>query len=521
MVIPPPRQHSYVTAFWMKRYCSISRRRTTGSTTSSSSSSSSPSKGGHSRSTLSSCCSSSSFTSSSSSSCLPTPRLPLYLPVIRISSCLILPHSSVIVTRNSCSSSNSSGGAVTTTATTATATTNPSIPTLTTTATEHASVAQLTTSAISSSSYFSTFSSWTMHHKQRQLQRIFMAMVMTGISFTIGFTLGQQYRSNGNQNDDTAPKQWLLPNGLPRTCCNSDDDDDNSNDNSNDNCDTSTSTGDTNHSSPKSLFKPDSHPPPSAPPPLPSHSRPHDTTPSVKELQDQLSLLTEQQQFIQRLRRMIGKENVIIVDDGDTNTTKTAPYLKGARIVHTRPSRDTISNHHHHITIIVTPQQLHHVVNIIEACVQQNTMAQCSNNNTATTTNNNNNNSHCHYTCTVIPQGQNTGLTGGSTPRYHYDNHNHMTILLSLKHLNAIFPLDDGQRVCCMAGVGLASVRTFFLLLVLNIIIINHCSCGGGSRFFLVFILLFVSCNILLLLLFACIPISHLLSQFYFNFISQ
>ena len=462
MVIPPPRQHSYVTAFWMKRYCSISRRRTTGSTTSSSSSSSSPSKGGHSRSTLSSCCSSSSFTSSSSSSCLPTPRLPLYLPVIRISSCLILPHSSVIVTRNSCSSSNSSGGAVTTTAT---ATTNPSIPTLTTTATEHASVAQLTTSAISSSSYFSTFSSWTMHHKQRQLQRIFMAMVMTGISFTIGFTLGQQYRSNGNQNDDTAPKQWLLPNGLPRTCCNSDDDDDNSNDNSNDNCDTSTSTGDTNHSSPKSLFKPDSHPPPSAPPPLPSHSRPHDTTPSVKELQDQLSLLTEQQQFIQRLRRMIGKENVIIVDDGDTNTTKTAPYLKGARIVHTRPSPDTISNHHQHITIIVTPQQLHHVVNIIEACVQQNTMAQCSNNNTATTTTTNNN-SHCHYTCTVIPQGQNTGLTGGSTPRYHYDNHNHMTILLSLKHLNAIFPLDDGQRVCCMAGVGLASVRTFFLLLV-------------------------------------------------------
>ena len=424
------------------------------------------------------------------------------------------------MTRNSCSSSrsNSSGGAVT--ATTATATTNPSIPTLTTTATEHASVAQLTTSAISSSSYFSTFSSWTNHHKQRQLQRIFMAMVMTGISFTIGFTLGQQYRSNGNQNDDTAPKQWLLPNGLPRTCCNSDDDDDNSNDNSNDNCDTSTSTGDTNHSSPKSLFKPDSHPPPSAPPPLPSHSRPHDTTPSVKELQDQLSLLTEQQQFIQRLRRMIGKENVIIVDDGDTNTTKTAPYLKGARIVHTRPSPDTISNHHQHITIIVTPQQLHHVVNIIEACVQQNTMAQCSNNNTATTTTTNNN-SHCHYTCTVIPQGQNTGLTGGSTPRYHYDNHNHMTILLSLKHLNAIFPLDDGQRVCCMAGVGLASVRTFFLLLVLNIIIINHCSCGGGSRFFLVFILLFVSCNILLLLLFACIPISHLLSQFYFNFISQ
>ena len=265
--------------------------------------------------------------------------------------------------------------------------------------------------------------------------------------------MGQEYRH------DDQDLRLLLPNGLPRTCCSNN----NNNNNSDTNHDNST-MGDTNH--PNDNIQPDghSHSHPSPPPP-PSHET---TTPTAQELQNQLVLLTEQQQFIQRLRRMIGKDNVILVDEESHNTpytTQTAPYLKGARIVHARGGPTTVDTTatviQHHRTIIVTPQQLHHVVNILEACQQQNTMAQQP---PSHPTGEKDSTRKNHYTCTVIPQGQNTGLTGGSTPRYdHHNNHHsqyyHMTIVLSLKQLNAIIPLDDGQRVCCMAGVGLASVR--------------------------------------------------------------
>jgi hypothetical protein len=103
-------------------------------------------------------------------------------------------------------------------------------------------------------------------------------------------------------------------------------------------------------------------------------------------------------------------------------------------------------------------------------------------------------------------------LTGGSTPRYptsttststsgtgttgtgkdptlspqkqkqqhhHHHHHHHMTIVLSMKYLNAIFPLDDGQRVCCMAGVGLATVRIYIYMygdILLTLLLFPNCS---------------------------------------------
>ncbi len=46
-------------------------------------------------------------------------------------------------------------------------------------------------------------------------------------------------------------------------------------------------------------------------------------------------------------------------------------------------------------------------------------------------------------TC-VIPQGANTGLTGGSVPR---DNIDRPTVVINMMRLSNIVPIDDGQRM--------------------------------------------------------------------------
>lgn len=141
--------------------------------------------------------------------------------------------------------------------------------------------------------------------------------------------------------------------------------------------------------------------------------------------------LTEAQfHLAAKLQRIVGKENVL---DGRTLDTVTTKYLKGARLGF-GPA-----------LCIVTPRKLHHVVDAVEAAVDAG--------------------------CIVLPQGQNTGLTGGSVPHFsdhdksnnHNSQHDHRpVVLISLKHLDAIFPLDDGKRVVCLAGVGLATVRSCF-----------------------------------------------------------
>jgi D-lactate dehydrogenase (quinone) len=222
--------------------------------------------------------------------------------------------------------------------------------------------------------------------------RILTMLTAAGSIFSIGFCFGRYTSSPLPSSDDDVPskKQLVLPNGLPRTCCEHEND-----------------------------------------------SNKDGTSHAASQVPTSLSNLTPLQSALpKKLKRIVGKDNVM---DGMQYNTETTPYLKGSRIG-MGPA-----------FCIVTPRRLHHVVSVVEACVDAN--------------------------CIVIPQGQNTGLTGGSVPRSpEMGNGNHTTasagadnnnndnrpvVLISFKHLNAIFPIDDGQRVVCMAGVGLASVSNF------------------------------------------------------------
>ena len=134
------------------------------------------------------------------------------------------------------------------------------------------------------------------------------------------------------------------------------------------------------------------------------------------------TLTAAQKDLKHQLARLVGADNVL--DGADLNPS-TAPYLQGARLGQGRA------------LCIVAPRRLHHVQQILELCLKAD--------------------------CVVLPQGQNTGLTGGSVPRNsnsNNDSSNRPVVVLSLKHLTGIFPIDDGKRVVCLAGTGLATVRT-------------------------------------------------------------
>jgi D-lactate dehydrogenase len=174
------------------------------------------------------------------------------------------------------------------------------------------------------------------------------------VSLSIGFAMGQLWRPEAGPEPLTTPKQ-VLPNGLPRTCCD-----------------------------------------------------------SAKE--DKLTY--EQKGLQQTLTRIVGADNVI---DGRINSFASIPFLKGARMGSGRA------------LCIVTPTRLHQVIDCVEAIVDAD--------------------------CAVLAQGKNTGLTGGSVP--HTGENSRPTVVLSMKHLDRLFPIDDGKRVVCLAGVGLASLQHF------------------------------------------------------------
>jgi D-lactate dehydrogenase len=128
-------------------------------------------------------------------------------------------------------------------------------------------------------------------------------------------------------------------------------------------------------------------------------------------------LTQEQFDLPRKLKRIVGSDNVL---DGSTLDTITSGFLKGARIGEGSA------------LCIVTPRHLHDVEAAVEAILDAD--------------------------CVVIPQGQNTGLTGGSVP--HMKKDTRPVVILSMKYLDSIFPIDDGDRVVCFAGVGLASVSS-------------------------------------------------------------
>lgn len=55
----------------------------------------------------------------------------------------------------------------------------------------------------------------------------------------------------------------------------------------------------------------------------------------------------------------------------------------------------------------------------------------------------------------VIPQGANTGLTGGSVPRG--EALDRPTVVLNMTRLSSISPIDGGERLVCLAGAGIYS----------------------------------------------------------------
>lgn len=126
--------------------------------------------------------------------------------------------------------------------------------------------------------------------------------------------------------------------------------------------------------------------------------------------------LTEAQRALSgRLVRIVGQENVL---DGRKPSTQTLPFLTGARLGTGGKA-----------LAIVTPQSLEDVVTCVQVIVDAD--------------------------CVIVPQGANTGLTGGSVPRGGGDRPN---VIISMKYLDAIFPIDNGDRVVCMAGAGLATL---------------------------------------------------------------
>ena len=55
----------------------------------------------------------------------------------------------------------------------------------------------------------------------------------------------------------------------------------------------------------------------------------------------------------------------------------------------------------------------------------------------------------------VIPQGANTGLTGGSVPRG--EALDRPTVVINMTNLTSISPIDGGERLVCLAGAGIHS----------------------------------------------------------------
>jgi D-lactate dehydrogenase len=128
--------------------------------------------------------------------------------------------------------------------------------------------------------------------------------------------------------------------------------------------------------------------------------------------------LTEAQRALPaKLARIVGKENIL---DGRYGSTRTLPFLTGARLGGGGQA-----------LAILTPRSLQDVVYCVKLIVDAD--------------------------CVILPQGSNTGLTGGSVPRVNTRD-TRPVVIINMKHLDTIFPIDDGKRVVCMGGAGLATL---------------------------------------------------------------
>lgn len=127
-------------------------------------------------------------------------------------------------------------------------------------------------------------------------------------------------------------------------------------------------------------------------------------------------LTDEQKDLPSKLAKLCGEANVLSGLHEDSSNTI---FLKGARIGRGKA------------LAIVTPTSLLDAVNALKLVVDAN--------------------------CVVVPQGANTGLTGGSVPRDN-KNQNRPQVVISMRKLDTMFPIDKGEKVVCLAGAGIASL---------------------------------------------------------------
>lgn len=140
---------------------------------------------------------------------------------------------------------------------------------------------------------------------------------------------------------------------------------------------------------------------------------------NVSNNKQQTAKLTDAQiQLSAKLQKIVGKDHVY---DGSTESASTAKFLKGARLGHGKA------------LYIVQPGTLQQAINCLQAIVDSG--------------------------CVVIPQGSNTGLTGGSVPRNDTED-TRPSVVISMKRLDTHFPIDDGQRVVCLAGCGISTLAS-------------------------------------------------------------
>lgn len=124
-------------------------------------------------------------------------------------------------------------------------------------------------------------------------------------------------------------------------------------------------------------------------------------------------LTAEQRALPQKLARRVGSEHVI------TDGKASAAYTRGARIGDGRA------------LAVVRPGTLSEAVDVLQLCVDAGVA--------------------------VLPQGANTGLTGGSVPRAD-DGHGgppRPTVVVNMRRLKRITPIDGGKRLVCLAGAGI------------------------------------------------------------------
>ena len=140
-----------------------------------------------------------------------------------------------------------------------------------------------------------------------------------------------------------------------------------------------------------------------------------DAPSSSKQAQE---LTDDQTALSSKLQKIVGKQHVY---DGTTETSSNAQFLKGARL-----GKGTA-------LCIVQPGSLKEAVKCLQEIIDSG--------------------------CVVLPQGSNTGLTGGSVPRNDTPD-TRPAVVLSMKRLDTHFPIDNGERVVCLAGCGISTLAS-------------------------------------------------------------